>query len=1001
MWGLCCLLLFNGTTSGQTHRSRIYTEADGLLSGNILEIAQAADGAIWMATPLGVSRYDGVHWKHFDSQQYGLPRNAFQQMAVLPDTSVWVSGYRNDTLCVIRYKSGQWQPLPLPPQTGITLSNCHLTLWQKGQETRISVANHQAHTYTSSTQSWTSYDLPTQEVIDLSHDPEGKLWLSCREGVFRQSDQGWVPALPQTWYLPNMDSLVYRIRFAGSDTRPYLLASNWIGRLHPDSLQVLFRDDFNPRFLHSSYTHLSVNPRGKIVFSRRSRAHELKGDQAYPIHFEGDDVFGWFEDILQDQEDNLWLATNRGCIKVSPLYLESYDHRNGLPEREVSAILTDGDRFFLGGNKSAARWQAGRFVALSVPDLPPAQNTRILNILKDSLGTTYWVANYAGLGILPRDASDIRWLSPEVLGIPYVEEAFFFRGQLYLTNGQFIYRYEGERKATFVHRASSRIRKVVALGQDSLCLIADNLLRFDGETSHLLYPLASGYRMAIYGACRWRGRILVATLQGLQEVKDGRIIPTRVAGRSIEQAVFALLADKSGGLWVGTSNGTFHLQDQQWQYYDRLNGLIGTESNRNALTEDEQGRIWIGTDKGVSLYDPRQVRIPEHQPRLSLPDIQTNKGNVFSGQAPLVLPADENTLDIAFVGISFLDERAINYRYRLLGQHQYWQYLPNNAQTNARYINLAPGNYRFEVQTRIQGRPWTASVYSAPLTIESPWYQSPIFYLGLMLALVALGFLVNAWITKEKNQQYLERKVQEKTQQIMDSQEELRIANQELDRFVSNVSHDLKAPLNSLQGLVELIELAPSEQERKQFLELIKKNTQRLRDFLDELIAYARNQRTARQRVPIRWAEQLNACISTLRYGPEAQAVDIQQQVEERGVFISDIERINIIINNLLSNAIRYRRRDVPSWIRITLVSDARQAVLTVADNGIGIAPEKLPHIFEMFEKGGQQRAGSSGLGLYIVQETLQRLGGSVSVESKVGEGTRFRVVIPSDQQTD
>ena len=105
---------------------------------------------------------------------------------------------------------------------------------------------------------------------------------------------------------------------------------------------------------------------------------------------------------------------------------------------------------------------------------------------------------------------------------------------------------------------------------------------------------------------------------------------------------------------------------------------------------------------------------------------------------------------------------------------------------------------------------------------------------------------------------------------------------------------------------------------------------------------------------------------------------------------------MRVILNNLISNAIKYRRHDIPlSLIQVNVEVQEDKVLLSVSDNGEGIPDEKLPHIFDMFYRASESSEGS-GLGMYIVKNIINKIGGEISLRSKVGEGSTFSVVLPN-----
>lgn len=227
---------------------------------------------------------------------------------------------------------------------------------------------------------------------------------------------------------------------------------------------------------------------------------------------------------------------------------------------------------------------------------------------------------------------------------------------------------------------------------------------------------------------------------------------------------------------------------------------------------------------------------------------------------------------------------------------------------------------------------------------------------------------------------------------------ELKKINAELDRFVYSASHDLRAPLVSIQGLSKLaIAESQSEVDRKYF-KLINDRVIRLDDFIRDIIEYSRNARTERKLESFSLNPMINEVIENLKYmeGADRITFSVCSNVEE---VHTDKSRLKVVLSNIISNAIKYHnlRQDNPN---VEIVSNQLESTvcIRIKDNGIGIPEEAREKIFDMFYRASD-RAGGSGLGLYIVKEIVEKLEGSITVSSVFGGGTTFEVRIPVQLQ--
>lgn len=225
--------------------------------------------------------------------------------------------------------------------------------------------------------------------------------------------------------------------------------------------------------------------------------------------------------------------------------------------------------------------------------------------------------------------------------------------------------------------------------------------------------------------------------------------------------------------------------------------------------------------------------------------------------------------------------------------------------------------------------------------------------------------------------------------------EELVKINEELDRFVYSASHDMRAPLMSIKGLANIMKKEPGGEGLSQYLKLIDKSINKLDLFITDITNYSRNARLELEISRIDLDALVTESIESLRYMDEADKVLTSVHVNGDVDFYSDARRVLVVFNNIISNAIRYYDSWKESYLRIAIVVDEQQAVISFEDNGIGIADEFQDRIFKMFFRASFESKGS-GLGLYIVKNTVDKLGGKISVQSKLGEGTTFTIVLPN-----
>ncbi|MBX2915265.1 MAG: HAMP domain-containing histidine kinase [Cyclobacteriaceae bacterium] len=267
----------------------------------------------------------------------------------------------------------------------------------------------------------------------------------------------------------------------------------------------------------------------------------------------------------------------------------------------------------------------------------------------------------------------------------------------------------------------------------------------------------------------------------------------------------------------------------------------------------------------------------------------------------------------------------------------------------------------------------------------SPQIERTIFLINLVISLL-FGSYVLVILLRANYQ--TERK-------LLKQHEALTKINKELDRFVYSASHDMRAPLSSLLGLIAVTEKTTSPQEIVTCLKMMRERIGVMEGFLKEITDYSRNVRTEVDKKPLNVNDAIQASLSSLKFLYEREKIAVTINTTADLMIQTDEPRFNVVLNNLISNAIKYYdTQKADPFIKISASIHKNQFILSVEDNGMGIAPEHQVRIFEMFYRATTRGEGS-GLGLYIVRETVEKLGGVIDVKSTPAVGSTFTVRLP------
>ena len=224
---------------------------------------------------------------------------------------------------------------------------------------------------------------------------------------------------------------------------------------------------------------------------------------------------------------------------------------------------------------------------------------------------------------------------------------------------------------------------------------------------------------------------------------------------------------------------------------------------------------------------------------------------------------------------------------------------------------------------------------------------------------------------------------------------DLQHANKELEHFAFHVSHDLRSPLKSLMGLIDSIREENRQEQLSPYFSMMKESISRMDMLIKDLLELAMLNQQSVKKEKILLEPEINKCIQSLSYLKNYHNFNFLIEIENGIDFFSDVVRIRTILSNLISNAIKYHRQDQVLVVKITGRILENKVKISVEDNGTGIDPEHQKKIFNMFYRANSDCEGS-GLGLYIVKNNIEKLGGKIELQSIPGIGTSFDLEIPN-----
>ncbi len=233
--------------------------------------------------------------------------------------------------------------------------------------------------------------------------------------------------------------------------------------------------------------------------------------------------------------------------------------------------------------------------------------------------------------------------------------------------------------------------------------------------------------------------------------------------------------------------------------------------------------------------------------------------------------------------------------------------------------------------------------------------------------------------------------------QLKNKVSELQRANDELNRFVYSTSHDLRAPLANIMGILNLAKLQVQADDARNYFQMIESCVTKMDSFIHKIIEYYKGIRLDDVNEDIDFKKMFDESVEMCHMMNPQIAFEIT--VDQPVPFFCDAFRLSLILNNLVSNAVKYQRvEETNPRIRLSVQVTALEAIIHIEDNGVGIIEDHLNKIFQIFFRSSDFKNGL-GIGLYIVKEALTRIGGDISVKSVFGKGTEFTLVVPNQMR--
>jgi len=525
--------------------------------------------------------------------------------------------------------------------------------------------------------------------------------------------------------------------------------------------------------------------------------------------------------------------------------------------------------------------------------------------------------------------------------------------------------------------------------------------------------------------------------------------------------ILGIQEDLENNVWLSTFNGLskFDLQTKTFTNFNKDYGLQGNIYELGVSEIHEDGSLIFGGHNGLDAIHPDSISKYDAVSPLIISSVDIYNEQFVSdivANDTFELDHKQNYLSFEFVLADYTDYQRHQFSYQLVGVDNDWVQSGNRNYVS--YSDLNPGSYTFKVKGANEFGTWNEDGPQLLIRIKPPFFNTAIFKFAVALALIITGLSFYLIKTRQirNSKRFLEQKIQERTrklrealdqlkenqqkiksqndelstrneqilqqsQQIQSINHELQQAhkelksinndldkrvrdrtaelvksNEELDRFVYSASHDLSAPLKSVLGLVNIAKLENKNGDLSLHFNLIEKSIVKLEEVINSLTQFSRNAGHDIIKKEFVFENLIREILQEHQASFRTGQSNVNLKFDPSMTIYTDYLRLKIILSNIISNAIKHTKNDCSPTIDINFARNNGEYEISVRDNGVGIKNEYKDKIFEMFYRANETSEGS-GLGLYIVKETLAKLNGSIEIESEVNEYSEFKIHIPAN----